>query len=77
MSICMIPRDILIMEKDNLKLYKRTGNIYGNDGNLISASTISECFWQSKTTREENYAVLKDNVHLVIYDKNGQFIWSS
>ena len=63
-------------ESGNLVLYKQSGNVYDQSRNITLHSTRTS-LWQSNTTGEENFLVLKDDGVLVIFDKNNQQIWSS
>ena len=63
-------------ESGNLFLYFRSDIIFDQFGNIISHNRRIP-LWQSNTSGEGNYLVLKDDGVLVIYDKNNQQIWST
>ena len=66
--VCFTPSDILVMEQSgNLVFYQRS----------ISSYKTRTASWESNTSGEGNFLVLKDDGILVIYDKNNQQIWSS
>ena len=47
-------------------------------GNLIAIDKRdAEELWESETTGEENYAVLRDDGSLAVYDRNNKDIWST